>query len=142
MGRAQLPTTMNALTFFGLFFCFLLLVGPTLSLQCYVCAGGAGGLKCDDANPGAKTDCSSFSTDFCILGKAGDIETRSCGAGSLANTAFKEGCTEETALGVTATNCYCKGKLCNETVKTAAAGSASVYISSLAVIFYVAFLCL
>merc|ERR1711937_724727 len=139
MGRAQLPMTMNAITFLGLFFCFSLLVGPTLSIQCYQCTGLLGG-QCNDANPGTTTDCSTFATDYCLLSKIGDVETRSCGAGTLASTGNKEGCEKETIDGVKTKGCIYKTDLCNETWKTA--GSASVYISSLAVIFYVAFLCL
>merc|ERR1712112_793792 len=99
MGRAQLPLTMNAITFLGLFFCFSLLVGPTLSIQCYQCTGLLGG-QCNDANPGTTTDCSTFATDYCLLSKIGDVETRSCGAGNLASTGNKEGCEKETIDGV------------------------------------------
>merc|ERR1712025_107367 len=138
MGRTLMSSTMNAMTFFGLFFCFSLFVGPSLSHQCYTCVGAIG-LKCDDANPGDKTDCSGpLASDYCILLKLGDLETRSCGAGNLAGTGAKEGCTTTSVDGHTAKTCLCKGELCNETWKKAGSSAAPVYISSLALSFYIA----
>merc|ERR1712098_875984 len=95
---------MNTITFFGLFFFF---IGPSLSFQCYICTGGIGGLECDDGIPEDVMDCSGqFASDFCILSGAGDIETRECGIGNLADLGLEEGCTEETFAGVTVVSAW------------------------------------
>merc|ERR1711937_246891 len=142
MGRNQLHFKMKAATVIGLLVCVSIFVTPTLSVKCYNCVGGGGVLKCDDSNPGTEFDCTSL-TDWCQIVATDDVEVRSCGAGNIADTPLKESCKEETIGGQKKRTCQCKGKLCNETWKKAGwngssgSSAATVYISSLAIIFYI-----
>merc|ERR1712025_1488640 len=143
MGTAKVTTTMNTIAFFGLFFCFSLFIGHSLSLQCYSCVGALGEGKCDDANPGEVTDCSEgdFAPDYCVLKDSiNESETRSCGLGDIVDDTFKGGCTEDTSSGTTLRFCICKGELCNETWKKAgwvASSSSSMYMASSISIFFI-----
>merc|ERR1712115_8123 len=135
MGTTRLPTTMNTIAFFGLFFCFSLIVGPALSIECYFCVGTDED-KCDDANPGETYACSGFllDSDYCVISGWGKYESRTCGDGNLADSNLKEGCIEDTTSGTTVRTCNCKGELCNETWKKAGwdgSGASAVYMSSL-----------